>query len=210
MEFWKGFLKQWDQDILTILKKSQEKFHGKCYYSDLAKEALEKGCLSFPGAQEKEIIEIENRLNMKLPPSYRDFLKETNGWRQLGFDGEDGRIFSIQEIELFSVKYKTSFEEWLSGYGDYSPEIPDELYFVYGPEQDTVNIRNEYLKTALAISEHVDSAVYLLNPQVRTSDGEWESWFFCYDLPGAMRYRSFQAMMEGEYVRILKAVSDVY
>ncbi len=43
------------------------------------------------------------------------------------------------------------------------------------------------------------SAIYLLNPQVVTEEGEWEAWFFANWLPGAARYRSFQEMMEAEY-----------
>ncbi|MEQ8226028.1 MAG: hypothetical protein ABRQ37_27190, partial [Candidatus Eremiobacterota bacterium] len=58
------------------------------------------------------------------------------------------------------------------------------------------------------ISEEVDSAIYLLNPHVVTSDGEWEAWFFGYTLPGAIRYRSFREMMEGEYFRILTGMKD--
>lgn len=202
---WKDFLKQWNEDILTLLKES----HGKFHYSELAKEVLNTGWLGFPGADEEKILSVEKRLNIKLPPSYRDFLKVTNGWRQIGFDAEDTRIFSVEEIDLFSVKYGQSLHYWLMGYGEYRPVITDEIYFVYGPEQDTVNIRNEYLETALAISEEVDSAIYLLNPQVLTSDGEWEAWFFGYTLPGAVRYRSFREMMEGEYVRILTGMKDV-
>lgn len=50
--------------------------------------------------------------------------------------------------------------------------MPDEKYLVYGEEQDCVTLRIEYLKTALSISEGIDSAIYLLNPQVVTEDGE--------------------------------------
>ena len=202
--FWKDFLKKWNEDILTLLKES----HSKIYFSDIAKEGLDKGWLGFPGVREEEILAAEKRLNLKLPPSYRDFLKVTNGWRQIGFDAEDTRIFPVEEIDLFSVKYGQSYNGWLAGYGEYSPVISDEFYFVYGPDQDPINIRNEYLGTAIAISEEVDSAVYLLNPHVMTSDGEWEAWFFGYTLPGAVRYRSFRDMMEGEYVRILTGMKD--
>jgi len=44
-----------------------------------------------------------------------------------------------------------------------------------------------------------DSAVYLLNPQVISADGEWEAWFFANWLPRAHRYRSFQEMMEAHF-----------
>jgi hypothetical protein len=44
-----------------------------------------------------------------------------------------------------------------------------------------------------------DSAVYLLNPQVVSEDGEWDAWFFANWLPGATRYRSFAEMILKEY-----------
>jgi HEAT repeat protein len=51
----------------------------------------------------------------------------------------------------------------------------------------------------LQISAIGDAAVYLLNPQVITKNGEWEAWFFANWLPGAHRYRSFQELMQGQY-----------
>lgn len=42
-----------------------------------------------------------------------------------------------------------------------------------------------------AISDIGDDAVYLLNPQVLTEDGEWEAWSFAAWLPGAVRFPSF-------------------
>ncbi|MER6977287.1 hypothetical protein [Streptomyces carpinensis] len=41
--------------------------------------------------------------------------------------------------------------------------------------------------------------VYLLNPCVVTSDGEWEAWYLAHWLPGAVRYRSFWDLMNDEY-----------
>ena len=61
----------------------------------------------------------------------------------------------------------------------------------------------EYLQTALEISDVGDAGIYLLNPQVVTEEGEWETWFFANWLPGATRYRSFQELMEAEYQNFL-------
>ena len=39
--------------------------------------------------------------------------------------------------------------------------------------------------------------IFLLNPQVMTTDGEWEAWFFGMSTtPCVYRYRSFGEMME--------------
>ena len=81
--------------------------------------------------------------------------------------------------------------------------IPDEDYFVYGEHQKEV-FRLEYLQTALEISDSIESAVYLLNPQVVTVDGEWEAWFLA-SWEGARRYRSFWEMMQDEHRRFLES-----
>jgi hypothetical protein len=83
------------------------------------------------------------------------------------------------------------------------PSVLGEEYFVYGEAQDCSKLRVEYLQTVLEISDLGDSAIYLLNPQVITEDGEWEAWFFCKWLPGADRYRSFREMMQTEYKNFL-------
>ena len=62
-----------------------------------------------------------------------------------------------------------------------------------------MRFRIEYLESAVEVSDIGDSAIFLLNPQVVTPDGEWEAWFFANWLPGASRYRSFGELMETEY-----------
>ncbi len=50
----------------------------------------------------------------------------------------------------------------------------------------------------LEISDVGDSAIYLLNPQIVTADGEWQAWLFSNWNPGAVRHRSFQELMVAE------------
>jgi hypothetical protein len=197
---WKSFLQQWNDEILEILKKATWQF------SPMELSALREGRMGYPGASEQEIKDLETRLNVTLPPSYKEFLKFTNGWKQIGFDAESTKLFSTTEIDWFNVKNPEAIDSWMVG-AQFMPEVPDEVYFIYGSEQDPVHMRNSYLKSALAISQLVDAGVYLLNPEVVTEDGEWEAWFFGFRLPGANRYRSFEAMMKAEYVRISQSLS---
>ena len=74
----------------------------------------------------------------------------------------------------------------------------------YGEAQDCSKLRIEYLQTTLEISQKGDSAIYLLNPEVITTEGEWEAWFFADWLPGADRYSSFCDMMQAEYTNFLE------
>jgi hypothetical protein len=91
--------------------------------------------------------------------------------------------------------------EWIRGWREGEKlqggpfQVPDDKYLVYGPEQDSVSIRSEYLDRCLAISTVRDSSIFLLNPEVTLADGEWEAWYFSSLLPGAIRYRSFEELM---------------
>ncbi len=87
-------------------------------------------------------------------------------------------------------------------------EVPDALYFNYGPDQDVIHIRRHYLRTSLQLSEYVESAVVLLNPNIQTSSGEWEAWDFGDKFPGAYRYPSFEALMQGLRERTLANLRD--
>lgn len=52
-----------------------------------------------------------------------------------------------------------------------------------------------------------DAAIYVLNPQIVTPEGEWEAWLFADWLPGAARYRSFQDLMQAEYAQAMRDAS---
>lgn len=90
---------------------------------------------------------------------------------------------------------------WIEGSSG-AARVDDADYFVYGQAQNPISIRPEYLPHTLQISHTEDASdVYLLNPCVVTPDGEWEAWYLAHRLPGAVRYRSFWDLMNGEYVR---------
>ena len=202
---WKYFLNQWSQIALELVETSQ---------SNLPKEVYESGWLGYPGATEAQISHVEHRLNVTFPPSYREFLKITNGWRQT--TPFINRIWAIEDVEWFSVRHHKWIEMFTIRHSKKlctrsshnkvrsHVSIVDQDYFIYGDNQDCSQVRVEYLQTALEISEKGESSIYLLNPQVITEDGEWEAWFFCDWLPGADRYRSFQDMMQAEYRNFLE------
>ena len=196
MEFnWRDFLEQFSQSLLDddIIRARQ------------SQETLNSKWLGFPGASIQEIQNVEERLGVSLPPSYRQFLQTSNGWRNCGAFID--RVWSTTEIAWFKERHP----EWIDAYTGPKPilqsTISDQDYFVYGEAQDPITLRVEYLPTALEISEVGDSCIYLLNPKVVTEEGEWEAWFFANWLPGATRHRSFQELMKAEY-RSFLALSE--
>lgn len=200
---WESFLRRWSQEILESIADNQEK---------LPSEVIRSGWLGYPGATNEQITRAEDRLGIALPPSYRAFLKVSNGWRQT--TPFIPRLWSTEEIEWFTVRH----QDWINAFLDHhehpstdSPNsgsaptsVSDAEYFVYGDDQDCSKIRFEYLQTALEISAKGDYAIYLLNPKAIAADGEWEAWFFGDWLPGADRYRSFCEMMQAEYENFLE------
>ena len=187
---WRPFLETWSQELIEAGA-----------HPDLPAEAVESGWLGFPGATEEQLARAETRLRITLPRSYRDFLKVSNGWQQTGTS--IWRVWSTEEIDWFRVRNR----EWIDAYvspftfAELNEEfvLTDEEYLVYGEAQDPVRYRANYLESALEISEAGDSAIYLLNPETVTADGEWEAWLFANWLPGAQRHRSFAELMQAEY-----------
>jgi hypothetical protein len=184
---WQSFLSQWSKEL--IAKKA------KLY--ELPPEVIAGEWLGYPGATNEQIAAAEIRIGKPLPPSYREFLKLTNGWRQTGTCCVD-QLWSTEEIDWHYSRHPYVVETWLDGEGRSGGPPSDESYFVYGEAQINA-IRAEYFKASLEISDVGEGSVYLLNPEVVNADGEWEAWFFADWIPGAERYRSFWKLMQGEY-----------
>jgi hypothetical protein len=193
---WRPFLKQVSRDLLNDVRIRE----------DLPEDVVASAWLGYDGASEDEITALEQRLGKRLPPSYRTFLAETNGWREWG--SFIYRLWPCSEVRWFRERN----QDWIDAYmyPEYEPSYPegqtppepqpltDEEYLVYGAEQDPCRFRTEYLQSALEISDTGDSAILLLNPEVVNSDGEWEAWLLANWL-GAARYRSFRELMQAEH-----------
>ncbi|MBD2454585.1 SMI1/KNR4 family protein [Nostoc sp. FACHB-87] len=182
---WYSFLKKESKKVLDNYE------NGEIYWTvvDFPDEAIQSEWLGLPRASEKEITATESRLRTKLPLSYREFLKVTNGWP--GYPGVL-RLRMAKEIDWFFVEHQNWIDIWTQSLRSLPP-ISDEQYLIYGKnlEQD---IRVEYLQTNLQISDALDGEVILLNPQI-THNQEWEAWLFSNHIPGVKRYRSFWEML---------------
>ena len=202
---WRPFLQQVSRDLLA-----DDAIRGM-----VPQEVVASEWLGYEGAREEEIAALEKRLGVTLPPSYRSFLAETNGWRNCG-----PFIYSLwacSDVRWFQERN----QDWIDAYmhpensgitivyppGQEPPKprpLTDEEYLTYGEGQDSCRFHTEYLQTALEISDVGDSAVLLLNPKTISDGGEWEAWLFANWMPGAHRYRSFRELMQGEYESFLR------
>jgi hypothetical protein len=114
-------------------------------------------------------------------------------------------MLPVSEVDWYRKKNPRALEAWLEGVqtseaqGHCRASISDKEYFVYGPEQRPENVRDEYLKNTLQISDEGDSSVILLNPIIHDTSGEWEAWWFASWFPGARRYRTFTELMRAQF-----------
>lgn len=185
---WQTFLGEFSRELLA----------DPTIRGDLPPNVITDGYLGFPPGSENAIAAAEARLGgIRLPPSYRTFLRVSDGWHHT--DCFIRRLRPAAGLAWFHEQN----QDWIDAYvypPDESPvTVPDDKYLVYGDAQDCAWFRSEYLQTALQISEIGEEEIVLLNPRTVTAEGEWETWFFANWLPGANRYRSFQEFMESEY-----------
>jgi cell wall assembly regulator SMI1 len=191
-------------DLRTLLMEiSREQLRDPRIRAETAEDKVVAGWLGEPGATVDEISSAEQRLGMRLPPSYRAFLALSNGFNDVG--PFIYRLYKAPEIEWFRVRN----QDWIDAYQKGEDVSPEE--HLAHPE-DSVRFRAAYLSSCLQISEEGDSAVVLLNPEVVNSEGEWETWFFANWYPGAERFPSFSAYVESElksirYLRDSKSAS---
>ncbi|MFD3379776.1 MULTISPECIES: SMI1/KNR4 family protein [unclassified Streptomyces] len=191
---WRDLLQRWSDEWLDPVLHEQERAE------PFPAEVRKARWLGSGGATGEEVDALEDRLGATLPTSYRQFLLTSNGWLSTttGID----QILQVHEVGWAQDLDPEFVAGWTDGYGYDAGghRIGDEEYFVYGDAQDPAWIRPEYLPHLLKISHTPDATdVYLLNPRVVTPDGEWEAWYLAHWLPGAVRYRSFWDLMNGEY-----------
>jgi SMI1 / KNR4 family (SUKH-1) len=160
---WSSWLALWSRDLLSYLDPRR-------YHGPVAKEMIASGWLGYTGATEDQITNLEKRLGKTLPPSYRAFLKSSNGFQQPGMFVP--RLLTVDEVDWFRVRSRETIDMWKSN----------------GLED---------LTDALAISPFNED-VYLLNPGVVTADGEWEALDFSPGGASCNHYSSFWELMQAE------------
>src|SRR6516225_6183041 len=104
---WRELLSAWSRELIDIAEEDDE------LREELSPEVAATGWLGFPGATDEQITAAEDRLSVALPPSYREFLQATNGWRFPKFFLR--RMWSTEEIDWLAVLDQEGIEAWQSG-----------------------------------------------------------------------------------------------
>jgi hypothetical protein len=170
---WKPWLARWSREWISSAESGT-----------LESNVLRDGWLGYAPATPDAIAAAETRLGVRLPPSYRDFLLTTDGWRDAG-------MFVSQMRDTSSVGWLADIESfWAEGW--------DEFYAPDGGEDDP-EARNPFSR-GLMISLEADAGVLFLDPEDVDGVGEWAAYsHFSWRAEPPTRFPSFTALMEHLY-----------
>jgi len=200
-ENWKATLQAWNQVLLRDLRfEDYQDSPEQLTLLDLSRKVVESGRLDYPPATREDIARAETRLNRRLPPSYRNFLLASNGFRLPG--NLVPRLLPASEIDWLRVRRPDVIEDWkstLQAAYEFEAKATRRPRWRRLPDPADDPFVKE-LQAALLISEMEagGSAIYLLRQVYIAPEIEWEAWFFADWVPGVNRYRSFWHLMEAE------------
>lgn len=158
---WKPFLQRWSEE--WRIAHPDEEPDGDPWL----------GC---PPATEDEVRALETRLGCVLPPSFREFLLVTNGWRHAG-----NFVWSLRGTE--EIGWLTDLEPmWAEAYPDWEEEGEPAA------------------ARSLLISLEADAGVVYLDPGDVDERGEWAAYdVFSWTAMGPDRFGSFYEKMYDFY-----------
>jgi len=176
-EQWQPFLRRWSAEWIIGHDPENDR--------PLDDEVVRDRWLGFAAASAAEIAAAETRLGRSLPPSLREFLLVTNGWRDAG-----NFIYQLAGTTELAWLRDTDDSHWIQSY---SGEDAD----AYDDEPDD----GEILGRCLRISLDGDMAIMLLDPDDVDADGEWAGyWLASWSDTGPERHDSFYDLMYRQYV----------
>ncbi|WP_285630312.1 SMI1/KNR4 family protein [Actinoallomurus iriomotensis] len=137
--------------------------------------------LGFGPAAEDAVAAAEERIGMRLPPSYREFLLTTDGWRDAG-------IFVWRMRDTSDIGWLRDIEPY---WADSWAELCDD-----DRQEGTC------LSRGLLISRDADAGILFLDPGDAGADGEWAAYsLFSWRAAPPERFPSFFALMEDLYAQ---------
>lgn len=199
-ELWVKFLRCWTDESLFAYSTADG-------LTEMEKIILEQKNQGFPPATREQIADKERELSIEFPKSYKDFLLASNGWLQPFLDKGDGLVLPVRKVSYFSDfshQFYSIVTEVIDDryveFSSYDPEYVDNQGD-YTEKQDSSLYDNSHFINSIAISDHVDSGIYLINVHKKTPENEWEIWFYSSNHPGTYRFVSFAHLMQSAYLR---------
>lgn len=173
---WRSFLLRWSEEWADSLPADETR-------SEDDEAARQARWLGFPLASEERITAMEERLGRRMPPSYREFLKVSDGWRHAGgfvwlLAGTEDAHWHNDELGLADT-----FERHLDE--DAGPEERREA---------------DLWRRGLQLDVKSDITYVLMDPEDVDEDGEWAvyTWASWRAAP-PKRHANFREFMRDMY-----------
>ncbi|MET8949953.1 SMI1/KNR4 family protein [Streptomyces sp. NPDC004393] len=150
---WREFLSDYSSKFLNSNCLREAESEGRAQYL-LSEAQREAGWLGYEPASEEAVLAAEERLGVRLPPTYRNFLLTSNGWSGIG--GLD--LLEVDEIGWF-------------------PDLDPQLLEAWS-ELDFFADDLEILKRCLLISidDGGSGGNWLLHADSAGEDGDWTAY----------------------------------
>jgi hypothetical protein len=174
-ERWRPFLKRWSEEWIA----AQDPENDQPLDEGVARDRW----LGFAPATAEEIAAAEARLGVSLPPSLREFLAVTNGWRDAG-------EFVYRLAGTAEIGWLRDLDQgWIDDWGG-----------AFDEGQDEQSAETALLRRALQVSLDADASVMFLDPDEVDADGEWAGyWLASWSGEGPQWFRSFYDLMYAQY-----------
>lgn len=169
---WRSFLHGWSAEWADSLPEGEAR-------SEDDEAARRARWLGFPPATDERIAAMEERLGRRMPPSYREFLKVSDGWRHAG-----GFVRQLAGTED---------ARWHGNESGLAEEFEAYLDEDAGPEERR---EADIWRRGLQLDVVSDATHVLMDPEDVDEDGEWAvyTWASWRAAPPE-RHATFRAFM---------------
>ncbi|MFF2010225.1 SMI1/KNR4 family protein [Streptomyces sp. NPDC058195] len=169
---WRPFLLRWSEEWSDSLPADEARHEDN-------EAARRERWLGFPPASAERIVAMEKRLGLRMPPSYREFLEVSDGWRHAG-----------GFVSLLAGSAEARWHDNASGLADMFEEYLDEDA---GPEEWR---EADLWRRGLQLDVESDALYVVLDPGDVAEDGEWAVYTWAgWRAAPPHRYASFAAFM---------------
>ncbi|MHA6761888.1 SMI1/KNR4 family protein [Streptacidiphilus sp. PAMC 29251] len=185
---WRTFLEQWSAEWIAG--------HDPDSDPPLDQDVVRDVWLGHGPASEAEVAAAEARLGRRLPPSLREFMLVSNGWRDAG-----NFIYQLAGTTELDWLRNTDDRHWIEIWEDLAEDEADEADPADEDEVDPAVHEAKVLARSLRLSLDGDAAVMLLDPDDVDEDGEWAGyWLASWSDSGPERHSSFFDLMHRQWV----------
>ncbi|MFC4909595.1 SMI1/KNR4 family protein [Actinomadura gamaensis] len=165
---WRPWLERWSEEWIRAADETEK----------LEPDVVRDRWLGYAPATRATVEAAEERLGVRLPPSYREFLLTTDGWRDAG-------IFVWRMSHASELGWVRDLQSYWTEWDDLTDAEDGET----GP-----------VTRGLLISAEADAGILFLDPGDIDEDGEWAAYsLFSWRAAPPVRHASFRALMESLY-----------